>query len=208
MSSPRYRKLFFTTSPSRQAGCFNYFNASPRFCCLKRVRILDVRELDNSTLRRTGGAYGSPSGRFTGIQYRRERGDKSHLPFREENGSNRKQLPHRLSYPVNRRSTGGARLSQRRKEERESVSMCVCVFERERELAGLLTVRSQVINLIAAALCERQFQARYGSAKESRGKDRRSLVVTSPIPTTYISSVASAHKTGFVLRSMDRIEES
>lgn len=48
-------------------SCFNYFNASRRFCCVKRRTCLcPMRELDNPTLRRTGGANGSPSGRFTG----------------------------------------------------------------------------------------------------------------------------------------------
>lgn len=93
----------------------------------------------------------STSDRFTG-QCRRTRDDKSRLRFGRRERFKSKAITHclslSLSYPVNRRAGGACRPREVKQ--------------------GLLTVRSQVINLIAAALCGGQFRPRCRSARDGR----------------------------------------
>lgn len=103
-------------------------------------------------------------GAFYGVQYRRAHGDKSHLlPFREENGSNRKQLSHRLSYPVNRR-TGGVRRSRRGKKKRERTSGPFNGSISSNKLNRGRIVRKA----ISSAIREREEIEREGSKKSHR----------------------------------------
>lgn len=108
IKSVRFSRIFraFSNLVLVQPGIlFQLFQRISSILLSKTANVSVSCGLDNPTLRRTVWiAFGA----FYGVQYRRTCGNKSHLPFREENGSNRKQLSHRLSYPVNRR-TGGAR---------------------------------------------------------------------------------------------------